>query len=194
MNISLLESSLNNAFSEMIRTGSDDTFASGISAGCANVISTVQITGPVAGSDTSPSGSFSGTGTGTMSVDSSTCYGIVYSAAVSMNGNDAALASAIASGIDKMCQGAVFTINISGYTTGTFGGPSSDVGDGIFAGDPNTIETALISVFSRMKGTGSDEDFISSLCTAVQSYLTSARVTMWGRSHLSGSSGIGTIS
>lgn len=199
------------AFQGMVSTGQDSLFANGIANGCVAAVGTAQVkteANAQVGTDAGPAGAFTGTAQGTMVVVPATCMATILAACSAMSDgskDDDYLAEQIASAIDDMCAAATFVITISGQTVTTTVPPqtvsSSDSGKGTFSGDPSGIESDLKDVFARMKDVDSegnasatDTDLIDTLCSSFEDYLKNAQVSIQGMTHLSGTSGMGSIS
>ncbi len=147
-------------------------------------------------------GTFAGSGTGKISVDSSVCENVLINAMNSMKsmtaGGDALFAGKLAAGIDAMMADGTVTTDVSG--TATPPPPATPVAlvgkaekKGGFVGVSATIQTAMAACFPAMSGMteGGDDFFAVQLATAVTVYLKAGIISTVGIEQLLGSTGSG---
>lgn len=170
-----------------------------IIAGFANSCTLTCLPATLSGSDASPSGTFSGSGTASWEVSGDEIESKLKAACSSMqsSGDDDTLASAFADGLDA--DAPVFTISISGTTTvpgsPPVTTPSSDTGAATAVFNSSAVKTGLKTCFNNMKSmtSGGDNAFAASLATLIQAYYTSAVISFKGESHLSAVQGTITV-
>lgn len=155
----------------------------------------------VNGSDTGPAGTFTGSASGTLFISGSTIKAKLKEACdKGFYMTDTDLANAFGDGL----QGDVvsFNVTISGQTVTSTTPPqtvtSSDSGDVTATFSSSRIKSKLITLFINMKNNPreyDDDDFAETLASEVVYYYTHPTTCLvQGSSHLSGSSGNGTIS
>lgn len=198
--MSLKQSDLEDDLKEAFATMQDDAdFARLVSAAVARYAESGDITTTDAGQVSA--GTFSGSGTGKISVDSSVCEGILVSATDSMksmtSGGDALLAGQLAAGIDAMMAAGTVTTEVSG--TATPPPPASPVpvsgsATGTFTGNPALIQGVMAGAFPVMMGMveGGNDFFAVQLATCVTSYLNAGTISTNGTGAIAGSVGSGT--
>ena len=198
--MSLRQSDLEDDLKEAFATMQDDAdFARLVSAAVARYAESGDITTTDAGQVSA--GTFSGSGTGKISVDSSVCEGILVSATDSMksmtSGGDALLAGQLAAGIDAMMAAGTVTTEVSG--TATPPPPASPVSvsgsaTGTFTGNPALIQGVMVGAFPVMMGMvkGGNDFFAVQLATCVTSYLNAGIISTNGTGAVAGSVGSGT--
>lgn len=188
-----------NATSEFFAKGISEAFVDYVSGG---VVSTQD-------SGTVSAGSFSGAGTGSLSVESgyeetegevswSGCAKIIKDACDKMHsdGEDASndyLAEKLAEGIQKMADDGEISTTVMGQVTTPSGAVSSLGGSakGTISVDSSSVETALKSLFASSGF--SDAGFASGLATAVDTMYKAGQVSTDGQGAIAGSSGSGSI-
>lgn len=198
--MSLKQSDLEDDLKEAFATMQDDAnFARLVSAAVARYAESGDISTTDAGQVSA--GTFSGSGTGKISVDSSVCEGILVSATDSMksmtSGGDALLAGQLAAGIDAMMAAGTVTTEVSG--TATPPPPASPVpvsgsATGTFTGNPALIQGVMVGAFPVMMGMvkGGNDFFAVQLATCVTSYLNAGTISTNGTGDVAGSVGSGT--
>lgn len=147
-------------------------------------------------------GNFSGSGTGSIKVDSSICKDILFAATQTMKtmtaGGDALLAAQAAAGVDSMMSaGKVATV-----VTGTLTPPSpappitpyGGAAEGSFSGNSATIQATLVPCFAAMLGmtAGGNAFFAAQAAASITSYLAAGTISTNGKGNIEGSSGNGT--
>lgn len=194
---------------EVVFTSSmtDDSFSKGISDAIKAYVSTLSFSAEtVAGADTSPSGTFTGSASGTLAISGGTLKGKIDAACAAMknaagtsNAKDDTLSQGIADGLDADIP--TWAVTITGTTTLPPGStpptsPSTDGGVVTPVFDSATVKSTLDSCFSGMKNmiSGGDSKFASELASAVEEYYTGATYTVAGSSHLSSATGSGKVS
>lgn len=198
--MSLKQSDLEDDLKEAFATMQDDAdFARLVSAAVARYAESGDISTTDAGQVSA--GTFSGSGTGKISVDSSLCEGILVSATDSMKsmtfGGDVLLAGQLAAGIDAMMAAGTVTTEVSG--TATPPPPASPVSvsgsaTGIFTGNPALIQGVMAGAFPVMMEMvkGGNDFFAVQLATCVTSYLNAGIISTNGTGAVAGSVGSGT--
>ena len=191
-----LEDDLKEAFATM---QNDADFARLVSVAVARYAESGDITTTDAGQVSA--GTFSGNGTGKISVDSSVCEGILVSATDSMksmtSGGDALLAGQLAAGIDAMMAAGTVTTEVSGTATPPPPAspvPVSGTATGTFTGNPALIQGVMAGAFPVMVGMveGGNDFFAVQLATCVTSYLNAGTISTNGTGAVAGSVGSGT--
>lgn len=184
----------------------DDSFATGIANAVKSYVGTLKFSASsVAGADTSPSGNFSGSASGSLAISGSSLKSKIASACASMknaagtnNAKDDTLSQGIADGLDA--DAPTWTVTISGNTVTTTTPPqtlpSTDSGVVTPEFDSDTVKSTLDDAFAAMKDmtSGGDDKFAEELASAVEEYYTGASYTVAGSSHLSGATGDGKVS
>lgn len=208
---SQLESDISDVFTYMYENredieDGDEYFSEGI----AEAIKDFGETGDVVTADagTVSTGAFTGTGSGSISLDSSLMSAVILSCCNQMyedrDGDSDTLAQAIGDGIDAMVLAGEVSTDVTGTTINPSSGatvePSSGTATGTLTCDSSSLisglKTAFNSMYSRRTESGFDGDayFAEQLASFVYSYFTSGTVTTSGESALSGTVGTGTIS
>lgn len=191
-----LEDDLKEAFATM---QNDADFARLVSAAVARYAESGDITTTDAGQVSA--GTFSGSGEGKISVDSSVCEGILVTAMDSMksmtSGGDALLAGQLAAGIDAMMAAGTVTTEVSGTATPPPPAspvPVSGTATGTFTGNPALISGVMAAAFPVMLGMveGGNDFFAVQLATCVTSYLNAGIISTNGTGAVAGSTGSGT--
>lgn len=170
-----------------------------IISGFANSCTLTCLPATLSGADSSPSGTFSGSGTASWTVSGDKIEAELKSACSSMqsSGDDDTLANAFADGLDA--DAPVFTISINGVTTVPGSPPvtipSSDSGVATAVFNSSAVKTGLKTCFNNMKSmtSGGDNAFAAALATLVQTYYTTAVISFKGSSHLSAVTGTITV-
>lgn len=198
--MSLIQSDLEDDLKEAFATMQDDAdFARLVSAAVARYAESGDISTTDAGQVSA--GTFSGSGTGKISVDSSVCEGILVSATDSMksmtSGGDALLAGQLAAGIDAMMAAGTVTTEVSGTATPPPPAspvPVSGTATGTFTGNPALIQGVMAGAFPVMVGMveGGNDFFAVQLATCVTSYLNAGIISTNGSGAVAGSVGSGT--
>lgn len=198
--MSLKQSDLEDDLKEAFATMQDDAdFARLVSAAVARYAESGDISTTDAGQVSA--GTFSGSGTGKISVDSSVCEGILVSATDSMksmaSGGDALLAGQLAAGIDAMMAAGTVTTEVSGTATPPPPAspvPVSGTATGTFTGNSALIQGVMAGAFPVMLGMteGGDDFFAVQLATCVTSYLNAGIISTNGTGAVAGSVGSGT--
>lgn len=198
--MSLKQSDLEDDLKEAFATMQDDAdFARLVSAAVARYAESGDISTTDAGQVSA--GTFSGSGTGKISVDSSVCEGILVSATDSMksmtSGGDALLAGQLAAGIDAMMAAGTVTTEVSGTATPPPPAspvPVSGTATGTFTGNPALIQGVMAGAFPVMVGMveGGNDFFAVQLATCVTSYLNAGTISTNGTGAVAGSVGSGT--
>lgn len=198
--MSLRQSDLEDVLKEAFATMQDDAdFARLVSATVARYAESGDITTTDAGQVSA--GTFSGSGTGKISVDSSVCEEILVSATDSMksmtSGGDALLAGQLAAGIDAMMAAGTVTTEVSGTATPPPPAspvPVSGTATGTFTGNPALISGVMAVAFPVMLGMveGGNDFFAVQLATCVTSYLNAGIISTNGTGAVAGSTGSGT--
>lgn len=197
----------------------DDSYSNGIAEYINAYVPTGTIMiSPVAGTCSSPSGTFKGAATGTMTITlqgsdikqiSTDMLNSVSESTVkydptkptsdanpdlsNIKGN-AYIANRMATLIDEACTAAVFIVTISGTTTTPTPAeiPTTDVGICTWKGDTSQLESDLLDCMSSDSFT--NESYAQDFAQAVTDYLASATITCIGSTILAGSTGIGNMS
>lgn len=202
-----------------IPTMTDSTFASAMASGINSFVSTGQITASaVAG--TVSAGAFTGTAVGTMSVSISSSdiedvckqmYKAVTDIADGYNNetDDSSLqqlrqkiqdasnnygakyfAQEVASIIDDACTNGTFVVTITGNAVqGPTTTPLVDNANITWAGDKSTLQSSLESAMLLID----DSAIATAIAAAVNTYLTTATITVSGSSTTSGATGVGMM-
>lgn len=191
-----LEDDLKEAFATM---QNDADFARLVSVAVARYAESGDITTTDAGQVSA--GTFSGSGEGKISVDSSVCEEILVTATDSMksmtSGGDALLAGQLAAGIDAMMAAGTVTTEVIGTATPPPPAspvPVSGTATGTFTGNPALISGVMAAAFPVMLGMveGGNDFFAVQLATCVTSYLNAGIISTNGTGAVAGSTGSGT--
>lgn len=152
---------------------------------------------------TIPSGTFSGSGNGSISVDSSIAENIIYAACIAMGsmvaGSGDYLALQIATGIQAMITAGEVTTTVTGTCTppppatpfptgGTAKGTMACVQAPLYA----SLKTAFISMQSMTSG--GNKYMAEQITNAVDTYLKAGSITTNGQGTIAGSIGTGSMS
>lgn len=180
------------------------------SEGIAEAIKDFGETGDVVTTDTGTvsSGVFTGTGSGSIALDSSLMSSVILSCCRQMyedkDGDSDTLAQAIGDGIDSMVSSGEVSTNVTGTTVNPSSGatvpPSSGTAKGTLTCNSSSLVSSLKTVFNSMysrrteSGFDGNAYFAEQLASFVNSYFTSGVVATNGESALSGTVGTGTIS
>ena len=191
--------SLFNAMAED-KTGNDRKFAKDLSKAVADYAES----GSIATTDlgTIPSGTFTGSGNGSISVDSSIAENIIYAACVAMGsmsvGGDDYLALQIANGIQAMITAGEVTTTVTGTCTPPSGMPFPTGGQakGIMTCVQAPLYASLKSAFISMQSmtSGGDKYMAEQISSAVDTYLKAGSITTNGQGTIAGSIGTGSMS
>lgn len=197
-----LEKDLKKVFSDMkdaAENAKDDDFSKGISDAVKKFAEAGTIKTVDAGAV--PGGGYAGSGSGTLSLDASLCKNPIDTAMQAMKDatGDAALASAIASGIQAMTTAGNIDITSSGTLT-----PPPPATPVPMAGSGSAklicvlapLILALNAAFASMKDMteGGDDFLAGKLATAIDAYYKAGKVTGKGSGNLEGASMSGNIS
>ena len=149
-------------------------------------------------SGAAPAGSYSGQGTGAMTIDANALENALY-ITFSTGSNNPTLAANIAADIDNACK----TDNtVSETSTGTVTAPSgadssfSGPAIGKFTGDKTKISAPLASCFETMNGMmsgGGNDYYAAQFAAALTSYLTAGTITVQLKPPFTSDSGSGRI-
>lgn len=197
LNVADLKDALYDAFTTM---QDDADLAKKLSAAIADYAESGDITTTDSGQISA--GTFAGSGSGKISVDSSVCENIIVAATDSMksmvSGGDILFAAQIAAGIDAMMADGTVKTDVLGTATPPppatpfpMGGKAEKKGG--FVGVSATIQAAMAACFPVMLGMteGGDDFFAAQLATAVTAYLKAGIITTNGTGALLGSTGSG---
>lgn len=199
-----LQLALYSVFNSM-KDGNVTTFSNGIS----NAIVTFVSTGSVitVDSGTVTSGTFAGSGNGTLSVTATSCASIIKSACDTMkdmsSGGDY-LAQKLGEGVKKMTEEGTVTTTVTGVLTppppatpvSPYGGRAS----GSISCSEISLVTALKELFKEMYNKKDDKtydgnlEFAKKLATEINSFWTSGTISTDGSGNIEGSEGSGSIS
>jgi len=189
-----LESALKGIFAAMVEGKKTDAWLAGQMA---SAIKTYILAGQVTTADAGagPGGSYTGAGTGTMTIDSSALESAL-SAAFEECKDNGSLAEQMASGIDAACSASGTVATSSTGTLATAGGasPFAGTGKGAFSGAKALISAALAACFAAMdKMTAGGDDYLAAqIAQAVDAYLKAGAVSVTLQAPLSGA-GTGVI-
>ena len=176
----------------------DEQFYTSISNTIRDYVATLHVTATVSGSDAGPSGTFTGSvSSSSLSISGSTIKAKLKAACdrgTSMT--DADLAKAFADGMDQ--DTVSFSITIQGTTVTSDGPkPSSDSGSVTVIFNKSLVQSDLLQTFNDMKRDPTqytDTSFAETLADAITTFYTQpTSCVVSGATHLSGSSGSGTI-
>lgn len=141
-------------------------------------------------------GSYTGSGSGTMTIDSGSLADDLYATFTARYSNGD-LASHIAADIDKACSAQDIVAETSTGTVTTSSGTSAFSGPAIgsFSGSKAAIESVLKSCFSAMDSmtSGGNEYFAAEMASAVDSYLKGGAISVTLRSPFTAGAGAGAI-
>ena len=196
--VATLKNSLKNTFLAMnnITDGSGDRY---MADNVAKNIKDYILTGKTSTTDTgtAPGGSYSGKGSGNMTIDVSSLADDLYSTFTAGYGNND-LASHIATDINQACiadntvsETSKGKVTTPSGATSSFSGPAQ----GKFNGSKATIESKLKACFSSMDGmtSGGNEYFAQELASAVDSYLKAGSISVTLKSPFLSGTGGGAI-
>lgn len=158
------------------------------------------LTGKTATADTgaAPAGTYTGNGTGTMTIDNGKLKSDLQ-ATFEAKYNDDDLASHMATDIDTACKAADTVKETSSGTVVTPSGSSSSFSGpaiGKFSGTKSSIETKLKACFTTMRGMmsgGGNEYYAAELAAAVDAYLKAGTISVELKSPFTSGSGSGKI-
>ena len=200
-----LEQDLKNAFSEMKKGGAntnDAYFAQKLAEACKKFGESGTITTVDAGAV--PAGAFTGTGTGSLSLQSSLMEQPLLSACKAMtdaSSGDSILANGIGNALFAMVSAGKVDTNITGTVVSPSGVPSplAGTGTGTITCSQSSLISGLVSCFSEMKDKGGEEGydgdsvFAEKMASLVNSFFKQGIVTVSGTGVLAGSVGSGTM-
>ncbi|MBO4507097.1 MAG: hypothetical protein J5747_00495 [Spirochaetaceae bacterium] len=196
--VATLKNLLKNTFLAMnnITDGSGDRY---MADNVANNIKDYILTGKTSTTDTgvAPGGSYSGKGSGNMTIDVSSLADDLYSTFTAGYGNND-LASHIATDINKACvadntvsETSKGKVTTPSGATSSFSGPAQ----GKFSGSKATIESKLKACFSSMDEmtSGGNEYFAQEMASAIDSYLKAGSISVTLKSPFLSGTGGGAI-
>lgn len=196
--VSTLQADLQATFLAMndITDGSGDRY---MADNVAKNIKDYILTGKTSTTDAgaAPAGSYSGSGSGTMTIDDSSLADDLYSTFTAGYDNNG-LASHMAADIDKACSANDTVSETSKGTVTTPSGASSifsGPAQGKFSGSKATIESNLKACFSSMDEmtSGGNEYFAQEMASAIDSYLKAGNISVTLKSPFLSGTGGGTI-
>jgi hypothetical protein len=201
--MSLNQNGLKNDLLSIFRNmtdGDDRYFAREVSAKVADYAESGSITTVDAG--TISAGVFAGSGSGSISVESSICENIVYASCQTMEkmtvGGDTYLATQFALGIDTMMLAGEVNTTVSGTVTPPSGTsfPLAGAAKGTFTGVMATLQSGFLAAFNKMATmtSGGDEYLAGQMATVITAYLKAGVIATQGQAALSGSVGAGSMS
>ena len=196
---STLKSDLLTLFQSMASdtSGDNSVFAEGVAAALKDYIESASVTTTDAGSVSG--GAFVGTGSGTISADSSECQSIIQAACEAMvemtEGGNAYLAEKIAEGVQAMSDAAEVSCDVTGTLTTTAGATSALTGSATgtiscsydLAGDLEAVFEAMVDITE-----GGDEYMAEGMASAAEAFVLSGVVSTDGEGSLAGSVGAGS--
>lgn len=180
-------------------SGDNSVFAEGVAAAFKDFIETASVTTTDAG--TVSGGVFAGTGSGTISADSSECEAIILAACEAMvkmtSGGNAYLAQQIEAGMQAMADAATVSCDVTGTLTTTAGATSTLTGSATgtiscsydLAGDLEAVFEAMVDMTE-----GGDEYMAAGMAAAAEAFVLSGVVSTDGEGSLAGSTGAGAAS
>jgi hypothetical protein len=199
MVVATLQADLLTAFLAMneIMDGSGDAYCA---EKMAKAIKTYILTGKTQTTDSgaAPAGSYSGSGSGTMTINETDLKSDLQKTFEAAYDDDS-LAEHMATDIDNACKAdSTVTETSNGIVTTPSGATSGFSGPAIgkFSGDKSKIETALKSCFSIMKNmtsTGGNELYAAQLSIAVDAYLKAGKISVQLKPPFVSGSGNGKI-
>lgn len=195
---STLKSDLLTLFNTMASntSGDNSVFSEGVAAALKDFIESAAVTTTDAG--TVSGGAFVGTGTGTISADSSECEATILAACEAMvkmtSGGNSYLAQQIAEGMQEMSDAAEVSCDVTGTLTTTAGATSTLTGTSTgtiacsydLAGDLEAVFKAMVDMTS-----GGDEYMAEGMAAAAEAFVLSGVVSTDGEGSLAGSTGAG---
>lgn len=199
-----LENAISAVFSSMGSSGDNSVFYNGIT----NAIVAFVLTGDVSTQDggTVPTGAFTGSGTGKLTVTATKCAKIIKDACDLMKDSahgDDFLAEEIGKGIQQMADDGTVATTVTGQCVtpqGSTIAPYGGLATGSISCDSSSLVASLKSTFAEMyskksvKGYDGNAEFASALANAVYDFWTSGIISTSGEGNIEGSSGAGTIS
>ena len=200
-----LQSDLEAVF-ESMTDGNENTFPNGISTAVVTFVSGGVVSTIDAGTVTG--GTYSGSGTGKITVTASACATIIKAACTVMKtmtsgGNDY-LAEEMGKGFRKMADDGVVTTTVTGVLTppppATPISPYGGVAKGTISCSETALVTKLKALFQRMynqreqEGFDGNKEFAKELANEINSFYTSGSISTNGQGNIAGSSGSGSIS
>lgn len=200
-----LQSDIEDVF-ESMTDGNEDTFPNGISAAVVTFVSGGQVSTQDAGTVTG--GTYSGSGTGKLTVTASACAAIIKAACTAMktmtSGGDDYLAEEMGKGFKKMADDGVVTTTVTGVLTppppATPISPYGGAAKGTISCSEATLVSKLKLLFKKMynqreeEGFDGNKEFAKELANEINSFYTSGTISTDGQGNIAGSSGSGSIS
>lgn len=200
-----LQSDIEDVF-ESMTDGNEDTFPNGISNAVVTFVSSGVVSTIDAGTVTG--GTYSGSGTGNLTVTSSVCAAIIKAACTAMktmtSGGDNYLAEEMGKGFKKMADDGVVITTVTGVLTppppATPISPYGGAAKGTISCSEIALVTKLKALFQKMYNQREQEDFdgnkefAKELANEINSFYTSGTISTDGQGNIAGSSGSGSIS
>ena len=191
---------------ESMTDGDEDTFPNGISEAVVTFVSGGQVSTTDAG--TVSGGTFSGSGTGSLSVTSTACAKIIKDACTAMksmtSGGDDYLAEQMGSGFKTMADNGVVTTTVTGVLTppppATPISPYGGSAKGTISCSESSLVSTLKTLFKKMysqreeEGFNGNKEFAKELANEINTFYTSGQISTDGLGNISGSKGSGSIS
>lgn len=191
---------------ESMTDGNEDTFPNGISAAVVTFVSGGVVSTIDAG--TVSGGTYSGSGTGKLTVTASACAAIIKAACTAMktmtSGGDDYLAEEMGKGFKKMADDGVVTTTVTGTLTppspATPISPYGGAAKGTISCSEAALVTKLKALFQKMynqreqEGFDGNKEFAKELANEINSFYTSGTISTDGQGNIAGSSGSGAIS
>lgn len=191
---------------ESMTDGDEDTFPNGISEAVVTFVSGGQVTTTDGG--TVSGGTFSGSGTGSLSVTSIACAKIIKDACTAMksmtSGGDDYLAEQMGSGFKTMADNGVVTTTVTGELTppppATPISPYGGSAKGTISCSESSLVSALKTLFKKMynqreqEGFDGNKEFAKVLANEINTFYTSGQISTDGLGNIAGSKGSGSIS
>lgn len=201
--VSTLQKSIKTVFDSMGEKATNTDFANGISNAVVAFVSTGTVVTIDSGAVTG--GTFSGAGTGTLTVTSADCAKIIKDACDVMNsqgkGNDY-LAEKMGEAFEKMADKGKVNTTVTGMITTPTGvtTPSAGSASGTISCSADALVEGLKALFSKMNDKSGDTsfdgnlEFAKELASQLNTFWTSGSISTDGSGAIQGSSGSGTIS
>lgn len=191
---------------ELMTDGNEDTFPNGISVAVVTFVSGGVVSTIDAGTVTG--GTYSGSGTGKLTVTASACAAIIKAACTAMktmtSGGDDYLAEEMGKGFKKMADDGVVTTTVTGVLTppppATPISPYGGAAKGTISCSETTLVAKLKALFQKMynqreqEGFDGNKEFAKELANEINSFYTSGTISTDGQGNIAGSSGSGSIS
>lgn len=211
--VSTLQNDIKSVFDSMT-DGDEHTFSDGISNAIVTFVGTGQVSTTDSGSVSSPvAGTYTGSGTGNLSVTATNCAKIIYDACqymyeqkdnTSFDGDDY-LAEKLGEGIQKMADEGVVHTTVTGQLVTTSSPPSTIApyggqAEGTITCNSSSLINALKILFKQMyqkrenAGYDGNLEFAKELAKEINAFWTSGSIKTNGKSPIVGSVGTGTIS